>query len=58
MRLDGTGAAVVNIVTEIVEQLDQAANALEIRHEREIKELEDRVALTGERGSGRKTITE
>ena len=58
MRLDGTGAAVVKIVSEIVEQLDQAASALEIRHEREIKELEDRVALTGERGSGRKTITD
>ncbi|GBL21251.1 DNA polymerase III subunit tau/gamma [Acidimicrobiaceae bacterium] len=57
-RLDGTGAAVIKIVAELVEQLDQAASALVIRHEREIKELEERVALTGERGSGRKTIAE
>ena len=58
MRLDGTGAAVVKIVAEIVAQLEQAASALEVRHEREIKELDDRVALTGERGSGRKAITD
>jgi DNA polymerase-3 subunit delta' len=58
MRLDGTGAAVVKIVAEIVEQLEQAASALEVRHTREIKELDDRVALTGERGSGRKAITD
>lgn len=57
-RLDGTGSAVVKIVAELVEQLDQAASALEIRHGREIKELEERVALTGERGSGRKTVSD
>ena len=37
--------------------LDQAAEALAVRHERELTDLEGRVALTGERGSGRKNVT-
>ena len=38
--------------------LDQAAEALAVRHERELTDLEERVALTGERGSGRKNIAD
>ncbi|MBM3806211.1 MAG: hypothetical protein FJW19_06135, partial [Actinobacteria bacterium] len=57
-RLDGTGATVVNIVADLIDQLDKAAEALEALHEREAKELDDRVALTGERGSGRKTLAD
>ena len=58
MRLDGTGAAVVKIVSDLMEQIDNATGALAIRQEREIEELEDRVLLTGERGSGRKNLTD
>ena len=57
-RLDGTSAAVVKIVTDLMDHLEKAAGALETMHERELKELEERVALTGERGSGRKNIAD
>ncbi len=57
-RLDGTGATVFKIVTDLSDHLDKAAEALETIHERELKQLEDRVALTGERGSGRKAIAD
>ena len=58
MRLDGTGAAVVKIVADLMGHLDQAAEALAVRHERELTDLEERVALTGERGSGRKNVSD
>lgn len=58
LRLDGTGAAVVKIVADLMGHLDQAAEALAVRHERELTDLEERVALTGERGSGRKNVTD
>jgi DNA polymerase-3 subunit delta' len=57
-RLDGTGAAVFKIVADLSDHLDKAAEALETMHERELKQLEERVALTGERGSGRKVIAD
>jgi len=56
MRLDGTGAAVVKIVADLMDQIDNATGALVIRQERELDELESRVLLTGERGSGRKNL--
>jgi DNA polymerase-3 subunit delta' len=52
-QLDGTGSAVVKM-----DHLEKAAEAIEIMHEREMKELEERVALTGERGSGRKAVSD
>jgi len=57
-RLDGTGSAVVKIVAEMMDQLDQAGESLALQHERELKELEERVARTGERGSGRKNTVD
>ncbi len=57
-RLDGTGAAVFQIVADLSDHLDKAAKVLETMHERELKQLEERVALTGERGSGRKAIAD
>ncbi len=57
-RLDGTSAAIVKIVADLMDHLDKAAEALETMHERELKELDERVALTGERGSGRKNIAD
>ena len=57
-QLDGTGSAVVRIVQDLMDHLEKAAEAIEIMHEREMKELEERVALTGERGSGRKAVSD
>jgi DNA polymerase-3 subunit delta' len=57
-QLDGTGSAVVKIVEDLMDHLEKAAEAIEIMHEREMKELEERVALTGERGSGRKAVSD
>jgi len=57
-RLDGTGSAVVNIVADLMDHLDKAAEAVETVHDHELKELDDRVAVTGERGSGRKAMAD
>ncbi len=55
-RLDGTGATVAKLVEELLEHIDNASEPLLTEHANELEELEERVALTGERGSGRKTI--
>lgn len=55
-RLDGSGFTVATIVEEITKLADQAAASLTPVHEREIADLEARVAAAGERGSGRKTL--
>ena len=55
-RLDGTGATVARIVDELFAHLDTATESLAVQHQRELEELEARVALTGERGSGRKSL--
>ena len=56
--LDGTGSAVIKIVDEIATHLEKAGEALALIHESELEKLEERVALTGERGSGRKAIAD
>jgi len=55
-RLDGTGHTVAHIVDELFEHIDNATSPLLVQHERELAQLEDRVAITGERGSGRKAL--
>ena len=55
-KLDGSGATVTAIVDEIFELLEQATAPLVAQHKEELEELEVRVALTGERGSGRKAL--
>lgn len=55
-RLDGTGATVVATCRELNEMMDSSAAPLAARQEREAAELEARVAATGERGGGRKTL--
>ena len=55
-RLDGTGARAAAIADEIGAMADQAAARLSGVHEAEVAELEARIASTGERGSGRKTL--
>jgi DNA polymerase-3 subunit delta' len=55
-RLDGTGAQVAALVDELFEHIDEAAAPLLKAHVDELSTLEERVALTGERGSGRKAL--
>ena len=55
-RLDGTGATVVRLVDELLGRIDEAAAPLADRHAREVAELEARIELLGERGSGRKLL--
>ncbi len=55
-RLDGSGYTVVTLVDELTKLADQAAASLAPVHEREVADLDARVAAAGERGSGRKTL--
>lgn len=55
-KLDGSGATVALIVDEIFELIEQATVPLIAEQKKELEELEARVSLTGERGSGRKAL--
>ncbi|MGH9279658.1 MAG: DNA polymerase III subunit delta' [Acidimicrobiales bacterium] len=58
-RLDGTGATVSVLATELIELVSTAAVApLEARHAEERAALEERIARSGERGAGRKVLIE
>lgn len=52
-RLDGTGAAVAAVVKDLVGLIDRAMDPLLVRQQQDVADLEARVALVGERGSGR-----
>ena len=55
-KLDGSGATVALIVDEIFELIEQATAPLIAEQKKELDDLEARVSLTGERGSGRKAL--
>jgi len=55
-RLDGTGAVVALLVTELRAMIDEAGGALTERHRAEIVALEQREEHFGVRGSGRSVI--
>ena len=55
-KLDGSGATVTQIVDEIFELVELAATPLIAEQKKELEELEARISLTGERGSGRKAL--
>lgn len=57
-RLDGTGSVVMTLADELLGLVADAAAPLGERHEREIAEVEERIARMGERGSGRKRLEE
>lgn len=57
-RLDGTGRTVVALCTELHAIIEAAAEPLVARHALELTALEERVAASGERGSGRKLLEE
>jgi DNA polymerase III subunit delta' len=58
-RLDGTGAAVAVVASDLAALLGEAGVAtLEARQAAELAELDERVKRTGERGAGRKVLAE
>lgn len=57
-RLDGTGANVVALVTELNALIEAAAAPMAARQADEATALEARVSALGERGSGRKQLEE
>jgi DNA polymerase-3 subunit delta' len=57
-RLDGSGAAVAVVVGELLDVVEAAAAPLAAAQAEEIAALDARVAETGERGSGRKALTD
>jgi DNA polymerase-3 subunit delta' len=57
-RLDGSGATVARLVDELDDMLETAIEPLAAQHERELEELEMRVKLSGERGSGRRALAD
>lgn len=52
-RLDGAGSVVMRVVEELLGSIEAAAAPLVARHEQELAELEERIARSGERGSGK-----
>jgi DNA polymerase-3 subunit delta' len=52
-RLNGRGNVVAELVSQLREGMDAAAEPLEVRHAAELEELAARVEALGERGSGR-----
>lgn len=57
-RLDGTGAAVMVVVDELLGGIEEAMEPLAARQSEELAALEERVAVLGERGSGRRGLAE
>ena len=57
-RLDGTGAAVMRIVDDLLGRIEAAAEPLAERHLGEVDALNERIARYGERGSGKKALEE
>ena len=55
-RLDGTGAAVAELVEELRGLIDDAAEVKAAEHQRELEELARREEQTGTRGSGRRAL--
>ena len=57
-RLDGSGTTACAVVDELLGLIEAAAEPLTARQAAEMEELDARVAAVGERGSGRKEITD
>ena len=55
-RIDGTGAVVMRTVDELLGLIEAAAAPLVARHELELAELDERIARSGERGSGKAAL--
>lgn len=57
-RLDGTGAAIASLADELLASVDSVLEPLRARQAAEVAEVDQRIALYGERGSGRRELDE
>lgn len=57
-RLDGSGATATRLVDELLAMIDDSLEPLRARHVAELEALEEQAARSGERGSGRRALTE
>jgi DNA polymerase-3 subunit delta' len=57
-RLDGSGTVVMAAVDELLGLIDAAAEPLKVRQAEELRVLEARVEQMGERGAGRRDLTD
>jgi DNA polymerase-3 subunit delta' len=57
-HLDGTGAAVMRLVDDLMARIEAAAGPLAQRHAAEVAQLDERIARYGERGSGKRALDE
>jgi len=57
-HLDGSGARVASIVDQLLQRIDQAIAPLAAQQASEVADLEERVAIAGERGNGRKALAD
>jgi DNA polymerase-3 subunit delta' len=55
-RVDGNGATVIATVEELLGLVSSSLSPLAARQAEEARALEERVAVTGERGAGRKAM--
>jgi len=57
-RLNGTTSRAIEIAAELLSAVDSSLASYEAKQEAELVELEERVKFLGERGSGRKILTD
>ncbi|MEA3078521.1 MAG: polymerase subunit delta [Actinomycetota bacterium] len=57
-RLDGTGASIAALADELLSSVESVLSPLRERQAAEVVEVDQRIALYGERGSGRKELEE
>jgi DNA polymerase-3 subunit delta' len=55
-ELDGTGHRAATLVSDVLDRIDAAAAPLEEIFERELADLQARIKISGERGSGKKDL--
>ena len=55
-ELDGSGHRAINLVADLIARIDAAAAPLEEIFERELDDLQARIKISGERGSGKKDL--
>jgi DNA polymerase-3 subunit delta' len=57
-RLDGTGTSIATLADELLASVDSVLEPLRVRQAAEVAEVDQRIALYGERGSGRRELDE
>lgn len=57
-RLDGAGATIATLADQLLSSIETVLEPLKARHAAEMAELDQRIQLYGERGSGRRELDE